>query len=345
MKSLILSILLLFEIIKKCSTYNESIPFNWTKTPNYCYVEDFYLSPHYRTLIPDIYPIRGCSSNERNKKYTSIIGITNITFHPRLDFFFPNELYPQIDTDPPTYMTFRLNFLCSIYKSLLTKNNTYHLYIHFGRNEDYHNIPKISKRTGKPIEFIGNKALLSAKFKFYVSEIEKKRQRNITGKDFDFFDYEGEELNVTFDGYELDFHFNEVILEYAERILLDKNFCPTIYYNYILLIRVYDLPRMKVQGQFQYRSSIIRTSDNKELKTNVYTIDTRNIFFQNISMFYNQRVNVTNEGDEPTGEDSGFWINTPCNQPQMATIMVDYYFFEIIHKMKRFGYEFNDRFQ
>ena len=345
MKSLILSILLLFEIIKKCSTYNESIPFNWTKTPNYCYVEDFYLSPHYRTLIPDIYPIRGCSSNERNKKYTSIIGITNITFHPRLDFFFPNELYPQIDTDPPTYMTFRLNFLCSIYKSLLTKNNTYHLYIHFGRNEDYHNIPKISKRTGKPIEFIGNKALLSAKFKFYVSEIEKKMQRNITGKDFYFFDYEGEELNVTFDGYELDFHFNEVILEYAERILLDKNFCPTIYYNYILLIRVYDLPRMKVQGQFQYRSSIIRTSDNKELKTNVYTIDTRNIFFQNISMFYNQRVNVTNEGDEPTGEDSGFWINTPCNQPQMATIMVDYYFFEIIHKMKRFGYEFNDRFQ
>ena len=138
-----------------------------------------------------------------------------------------------------------------------------------------------------------------------------------------------QKLNVTFDGYELDFHFNEVILEYAERILLDKNFCPTIYYNYILLIRVYDLPRMKVQGQFQYRSSIIRTSDNKELKTNVYTIDTRNIFFQNISMFYNQRVNVTNEGDEPTGEDSGFWINTPCNQPQMATIMVDYYFFEI----------------
>ena len=62
-------------------------------------------------------------------------------------------------------------------------------------------------------------------------------------------------------------------------------------------------------------------------------------------MLYNQKVNVTNDGDDPTGEDSGFWVKTPCNQPQMATIMVDYFFFDTIHRMQKFGYEFNDRFQ
>ena len=345
MKSLLCKILLLFQIIKEYIAYNDSIPFNWTKTPKYCYFEDYLLTPHYRTLTSDYFPIRGCSSDERNKQYRSNEGINNITFQPKLDFFFPNEQYPPIDTDPPTYMTFRFYFTCSIFQNLLTEEDTYHLYLYFGRSEDYHDIPKISKRTGKAIEFLGNKALLSAKFKFYESELEKKVERNLTSKDFDFYDYEGEELNSTFDGYKLDFHFNEIELRYNERRNLDPKFCKNALYKYILLIRVYDLPRMKVQGQFQYRSSLIRTKDNYELKNAVYTVDTRNIFFQNISMFYNQRVNVTNEGDEPTGEDSGFWINTPCNQPQMATIMVDYYFFETIHKMQRFGYEFNDRFQ
>ena len=343
MKMIICIILVLCETIKRCLSYNSSIPFNWTNTPKYCYVEDFALSDNYRPFVNEIFPIKGCDFNERNKNYGVEQGLNNISFYPNLDFFFPNEKYPPIDTDPPTYMTFKLYFTCAVHSKMLTKNNTYIYKIYFGRSEDYHIIPRISKRTGKPIEFIGNKAILSGRIKYFLNEYQGKKgeiSSNITSKDYDFYDYEGKDINVTFDGFELDLQ-----LDKALDINQEKDFCINKVRFYGLLIRVYDLPRMKVQGQFQYRGTVIDKSSNIVIKEDVYTVDTRNIFFQNISMFYNQRVNVTNNGDEPTGEDSGFWMNTPCNQPQMATIMIDYYFFETIHKMQRFGYEFSDRFQ
>ena len=340
MKAFIYIILFLCKLIKRCISYNESVPFNWTTTPPYCYEKDFKLSQNYRPLVKDIYPIRGCDSNELNSNYATIVGLNNITFYPKLDFFFPNDQYPPLDPDPPSYMTFKIRFRCFELLNMTSRLNKYLFRIYFGRSEDYHSIPKISKRTGKPIEYIGNKAILSARIKYYKNELQStvknKIAVNITTKDFDFYDYEGEDLNVTFDGYQLDMNL--------ENITKTKKFCPGVYPYFALLIRVYDLPRMKVQGLFQYKIALTNITNNNTI-SNVYTVDTRNIFFQNISMFYNQRVNVTKDGDEPTGEDSGFWINTPCNKPQMATIMVDYYFFETIHKMQRFGYEFGDRFQ
>ena len=334
-------ILLFYKIIRECFSYNESVPFNWTKTPQYCYVEDFILSNNYRTLLPEIFPIRGCSSDERNQNYFLNEGITNITFQPKLDFFFPKEEFPPINTDPPTYMTFRISFKCYIWSEILA--NKYKMVIHFGRSEDYLPIPKISKRTGKPIEFIGNKAILSAKYKYKLFErqvyfMKGKLENNFTSQDFDFYDYEGEELNVTFNGYDL--HIN-----ISQNPPKNLSICDDLRTRYGFLIRVYDLPRMKVQGLFQYNLSIYELPSNSYFDSVIYTVDTRNVFFQNISMFYNQRVNVTKMGNEPTGEDSGFWINTPCNTPQMATIMVDYFFFDTIHRMQNFGYEFNDRFQ
>ena len=97
-------------IIEEYLLYNESIPFNWTKIPQFCYIEDFILSNNYRPYVDDIYPMKGCNSDERNKNYATNVGITNITFQPKLDFFFPNEVFPPPDFDPPTYMTFRINF-------------------------------------------------------------------------------------------------------------------------------------------------------------------------------------------------------------------------------------------
>ena len=87
-------IILIYQILKECLSYNESVPFNWTLHPKYCYVEDFILSNNYRTLMTEIYPMRGCSSDERNMNYATQNGITNITYQPKLDFFFPNETYP-----------------------------------------------------------------------------------------------------------------------------------------------------------------------------------------------------------------------------------------------------------
>ena len=348
MKNLLCKIILLYLFIRKSLSYNESIPFNWTQTPQYCYAEDFVLSNNYRPLVEDIYPMKGCNSDERNKNYATKFGITNITFQPKLDFFFAIDEYPLLDTDPPTYMTFRLNFPCTMYELMFNNQNEYSYRIYFGRSDDYLSIPNISKKTNQTIEFDGKKAILRAKLKYTKNELQDNIKGNIvvnfTSKDFSFYDYEGEEFNVTFDGYELDLKLSEVF-NYNERRIIDNTFCEKSTDYYALLIRVYDLPRMKVQGLFQYKGILLKTSDNSHYYSNVYTVDTRNIFFQNISMFYNQRVNVTKDGDEPTSEDSGFWINTPCNQPQMATIMVDYYFFDIIHKMQNFGYEFNNRFQ
>ena len=343
-------IILIYQILKECLSYNESVPFNWTLHPKYCYVEDFILSNNYRTLMTEIYPMRGCSSDERNMNYATQNGITNITYQPKLDFFFPNEAYPPIDTDPPTYMTFRIAYLCKLLKDAFAKNNTYELHIYFGRSEDYFPIPKVSKRTGKPIEFIGNKAVLPARLKYMNNELQSikikgKVVNNFTSQDFDFYDYEGIDFNVTFDGYDLNLTLKQCFDFYE---LENKGqFCKSDTTQIALLIRVYDLPRMKVQGLFQYNTSALFTKNYSVFmsQSSIYTVDTRNIFFQNISMFYNQRVNVTKKGTEPTGEDSGFWVNTPCNMPQMATIMVDYFFFDTIHKMQRYGYEFGDRFQ
>ncbi len=88
MKILLFNIFLLYQLIKQYLFYNVSIPFNWTQTPQYCYVEDFILSNNYRPLVDDIYPQRGCSSDERNKNYATNFGIINITYQPKLDFFF-----------------------------------------------------------------------------------------------------------------------------------------------------------------------------------------------------------------------------------------------------------------
>ena len=76
-------------MVKEYISYNDSIPFNWTKNPDFCFKEDFVLSNNYRTFQNEIYPKRGCSSNELNKNYAVRIGVTNITYYPRLDFFFP----------------------------------------------------------------------------------------------------------------------------------------------------------------------------------------------------------------------------------------------------------------
>ena len=350
MKLFSYKIVLLLQLLKEALSYNKSIPFNWTRAPKYCYVEDFILSNNYRPFIKEIYPIRGCNSDERNKNYASNFGITNITFQPKLDFFFPKAEYPPLDPDPQSYMTFKLNFPCSMHEYIFDSQKKYSYRIYFGRSDDYQSIRNISKRTGKEINFNedGKKAILNARLKYYKNELQSQEIGNVvtnfTSKNFDFYDYEGEELNVTFDGYELDLRLNE-LFNYNERKQSDNSFCVESSDYYSLLVRVYDLPRMKVQGLFQYKGILFKLSDDSEIYSNVYTVDTRNIFFQNISMFYNQRVNVTDEGEEPTGEDSGFWVETPCNQPQMATIMVDYFFFDTIHKMKRVGYEFNDRFQ
>ena len=348
MKILLHKIILIYLIIKEYLFYNESIPFNWTQFPQYCYIEDFILSNNYRPFVNDIYPMKGCSSDERNKNYATNVGIMNITFQPKLDFFFPDSVYPPPDLEPATYMTFRINLPCLLHEKIFNDNNKYSYRIYFGRSEDYLSIPEISKRTGKAIEYNGKKAILNARFKYTKNELQDSKKGNVvvnfTSKDFDIYDYEGEDLIVTFDGYELDLQLN-TLFNYNDRTMIDKEYCQTTKEYYALIIRVYDLPRMKVQGLFQYKGIIINNNDNSDFYSNIYTVDTRNIFFQNISMFYNQRVNVTKEGDEPTGEDSGFWINTPCNQPQMATIMVDYFFFKTIQKMKKFGYIFNDRFQ
>ena len=349
MKILLFNIFLLYQLIKQYLFYNVSIPFNWTQTPQYCYVEDFILSNNYRPLVDDIYPQRGCSSDERNKNYATNFGIINITYQPKLDFFFPRDVYPPLEQDDlHSYMTFKLNFPCNMHELIFNNKKEYSYRIYFGRSDDYLSIPLISKRTGKQIEFNNKKAILNARFKYYKHELQDNIKGNVvvnfTSKEFDFYEYEGENLNVTFDGYELDLQLYN-LFNYNERRITDKSYCINSNDYYALLIRVYDLPRMKVQGLFQYKGILLKTSDNSPYYDNVYTVDTRNIFFQNISMFYNQRVNVSSEGNDPTGEDSGFWMNTPCNRPQMATIMVDYFFFETIHRMQHFGYEFSDRFQ
>ena len=340
-------LLIFFHILKEFLNYNDSIPFNFSE-PRTCFRRNFLLSVEYRPFVNDIYPIGGCTTDERNERNDYFINfpnsaLTNITFEPRLDFCLNKDKYPPADRDPPTSMTFRIVSSMHIFISyLFSKNPRYYHILQFGRSEDYHPIPKISKKTGKPIEFIGNKAILPAKYKFLPSQ-NSSSEYNLSANDFEIADNEGHDFNATFDGYELDINGYLDVMPESEKKLKSS-----FKLNQTLLIKVYDLPRMKVQGLFQFRHALNFNTSGMDMinkSISVYTVDTRNIFFQNISMFYNQKINVTDDGLEPTGEDSGFWVKTTCNLPQMATIMVDYHFFDIIHRMQSYGYEFSDRFQ
>ena len=351
MKILNIFLLLIFHLIKESLSYNDSIPFNWTKELDFCYREDFELNDLYRPFYPDIYPIRGCSFDEKNrlyeeKAYKAGFGLTNITYEPKLDFFFPRQEYPPLMRDPPTSMTFRLTGKCPDFESFFISHSQT-IRIYFGRADDYLPIPKNSKKTGQAIQYNGKKAILKSRFKIAKSQllyINNENEFNFSKNDYELLEYEGEEFNSYFDGFELDFSNLQNTNYFSNSKTNDPEFCNNPNDIYALLIKVYDLPRMKVQGLFQYNYSILST-DLKVQKSFIYTVDTRNIFFQNISMFYNQHVNVSADFDEPTAEDSGIWINTTCNTPNVATIMVDYFFFETIHKMQSFGYEFGDRFQ
>ena len=339
-------LLIFFQILKESIPYNKSIPFNFTYEPSYCYQKDFILSKTYRPFSDDIYPIKGCNSDERNQQAQQfgndpINHLTNITFEPRLDYFFNKDEYPPADRDPPTSMTFKTVSPGSMYHQYFFNKN-YKQIIQFGRCDDYHPIRNISRKTGESIQFTGKKATLPAKFKIVPLQSYEGKEYNFSNSDYEIADYDGIDFKATFDGYELDIsgYANYLDQIQTNEILQDDTL-------YALITKVYDLPRMKVQGLFQYRYSAYNIYDGSLLNNikSVYTVDTRNVFFQNISMFYNQRVNVTNEGLEPTGEDSGFWVKTTCNIPQMATIMVDYYFFDTIHRMQSYGFEFGDRFQ
>ena len=336
-------IIVIFQILKEAFTYNESVPFNFTQTPNYCYQEDFILSKEYRPFVDDIYPIRGCSSDERNRNYQNNnsgyqLRLVNITFEPSLDYFFNKDVYPPSDRDPPTSMTFKIISISPLFDAYSIGSH-YNL-IAFGRSEDYHPIPKISKKTGKPIQYIGNYAILPARAKIVPVQFQETTDYNFSYSDYEIYDYEGYDFNAYFDGYILN-------LSSSFDSYRDYKCSNDFHYMCALIVKVYDLPRMKVQGLFQFNCSISTYPYNPNTRKldSIYTVDTRNVFFQNISMFYNQRVNVTNEGLEPTGEDSGFWVKTPCNTHQMATIMVDYHFFDTIHRMQSYGFEFSDRFQ
>ena len=88
MKIIIYLVFVLAQFIKKIVCYNESIPFNWTQTPELCYVEDFSLSNNYRTFVKEIYPIRGCPMDDLNTHFGKQIPLNNVTFYPKLDYFF-----------------------------------------------------------------------------------------------------------------------------------------------------------------------------------------------------------------------------------------------------------------
>ena len=113
--SILLQFFIFFQIIKEIFSYNDSVRFNFTKKPLFCYYEDFELNNYYRPFRYEKYPIRGCSSDERNRQYhenfTYIYGkpkITNITFEPKLDYFFNKDVYPPQNRDPLNVMTFKI---------------------------------------------------------------------------------------------------------------------------------------------------------------------------------------------------------------------------------------------
>ena len=102
---ILFQIILIHNLIKESLSYNSSIPFNWTKFPDICYEEDFILTNQYRPYYEDIYPIHGCNSDERNRLYAKKgmdFGLTNITYEPKLDFFFPSTKFPPLFLYPKT---------------------------------------------------------------------------------------------------------------------------------------------------------------------------------------------------------------------------------------------------
>ena len=96
---ILLQFFLILQILKEFFSYNKTHKFNFSKIPQFCYREDFELTHDYRPFIDDIYPIRGCSSDDRNKIYQEsiqlIVGtpkIVNVTFEPKLDYFFNKDV-------------------------------------------------------------------------------------------------------------------------------------------------------------------------------------------------------------------------------------------------------------
>ena len=297
---------IIFQTSWEITYYNDTHVFNWSELPENCYVHDYYFTEYHLPYYgeAETYPVRGCSVDDKNNvtqgwpsiKNNGRTGyIANITYEPRLDYFFNHDKYPPADRDPPTSITFKIVDMGKyLYQMIFLVN----INIEFGRCEDYLPIPKVSKYTGKPIEFIGNKATLYGKFKYTRVQYDGTSEYNYSYSDSEIYDYEGIPFNATFDGYNLNF---SGFIPPEEMKNLNRN------YNYSLLFKVYDLPRMKVQGLFQYRLryfSLANTGETNKDKYVTYTVDTRNVFFQNISMFYNQKVNVTDDGLEPTGEDS-----------------------------------------
>ena len=198
-KNIILfQIVVIYNLVKKIFSYNTSIPFNWTKIPDICYEEDFVLTNQYRPYFEDIYPIRGCSSDERNRLYAikgANFGLTNITFEPKLDFFFPNKTYPPLMKDPPTSMTFRLTSKCSDLHLYFTDSNPQSLRIYFGRSDDYLPVPDKSKRTGENIQYNGKKAILLSRFKIEKDQLLKnEKEFDYSKNDYVLYEYEGEEF-------------------------------------------------------------------------------------------------------------------------------------------------------
>ena len=321
--NILFQILLLIQIIKEILSYNDSIPFNWTKIPDICYEEDFAVTDLNRPYFEETFPKRGCNSDERNRLYAQKgqdFGLTNITYEPPLDFFFLKTRFPPLRKDPPTSMTFRLTNRCSDFHLYFTDSNPQTLRIYFGRSDDYLPVPEISKKTFNEIQYNGKKAILYSKVKIEKDQLLNKGddyEFDFSKNDYKINEFEGEEFNSYFDGYELDFSEIKNTNCYT-KISSEANFCQNPTDVYAIIIKVYDTPRMKVQGLFQYNYSAL-SSDLKVQKSFIYTVDTRNIFFQNISMFYNQQVNTTKNGTDPVGEDSGFWINTTCNMPSVAT--------------------------
>ena len=194
---ILFQIILIYNLIKKSLSYNSRIPFNLTKITDIWYAEDFILTNQYRPYHEDIFPIRGCNSDERNRLYAkkgANFGLTNITFEPKLDYFFPNQTYPPL-REPKTSMTFRLSHACSDFDLYFTDTNYQTLRIYFGRSDDYLSIPTISKRTGKDIEFNGKKAKLLAKYKIIPDTLLKNEsQYDPTYHDYDILEIEGEEF-------------------------------------------------------------------------------------------------------------------------------------------------------
>ena len=330
---------IIFQVLKEVLSYNESVKFNFSYTPKFCYFKDFEVNNDYRPFVNDRMPVRGCSSDERNKLYQgeNLKGykITNVTFEPKLDYFFNKDTYPPQNRDPLSSITFRIVNVGEHFTKL--KNTTIYEQILFSRSEDYRPMAEYSKKTGQKIKY-SNSYILPARIKIVPAhfDLEELFTYDPSYSDYEFTnDTDGFDYSVKFDGYRLDFTGYIHLFANVNFFMIRK---------FALLLKVYDLPRMKVQGWFQYMY-ILFHENGTMFKNDIYTVDTRNVFFQNISMFYNQKVNLTDDGLEPTGEDSGFWVETPCNRIQMATIMVDYHFFDTIHRMQSYGYEFGDRFQ